>query len=98
MVSSLMFTTNTDDVPCVCVDVGPRLPASYEQWRGRVEGVDPPTPGPQSTLCSLCHDIESLPEGVTDDSWQHLDDDLITSFYHAPLEWIPRIKRIAVAT
>ena len=41
--------------------------------------------------------VERLLEGVTDDGWQHLDDELITTCYHAPCEWIPLMKRIAVA-
>ena len=42
--------------------------------------------------------MERLLEGVTDDGWQYLDDDLIIACYHAPPQWIPLMKRIVVAT
>ena len=59
--------------------------------------MDPPIPISQRSLWSLSCDIRSLLEGVTNDVWQHLDDDMIYSCYCMPLEWIPLMKRIAVA-
>ena len=38
-----------------------------------------------------------LLKGVMDDGWQHLDQDLIASCYHAPHDWVPLMRRIAVA-
>ena len=46
---------------------------------------------------SLCRDIERLLDGVTDDGWKYMDDNLIVACYHAPPEWIPLMKRIAVS-
>ena len=68
--SQFMCMTDTDDVLCVCADVVPCLSGGYKQWRGRVEGIDPPTHGRWSTLTSLRHDIENLLYGVTNDGWQ----------------------------
>ena len=92
---------DTDDILCVCADIGPCLLARYRRQRGRVEGLDTLSHGKSkrhSTMDSLHLDIECLLDGVTDDSWKYLDDDLITTCYHAPLEWIPLMRRIGVTT
>ena len=41
--------------------------------------------------------MEHLLEGVIDDGWKYLDQDLIASCYHAPHEWVPLTRRILVA-
>ena len=94
-----MCVIDTDDILCACADIGPRPLAGYQRWRGRVEGLDPPTHEHrrrQSTLASLRRSIENLLEGVTDDGWHYLEDDLIIACYHSPPKWIPLMKRIAV--
>ena len=40
--------------------------------------------------------MERLLEGVTDDGWQYLDDNLIAACYRAPLEWLSQMRRIVV--
>ena len=45
---------------------------------------------------SLWLDVERLLEGVTNDGWYYLNDNLIVAYYRAPLEWISLMKRIAV--
>ena len=41
-------------------------------------------------------DMERFLEGVTDDGWQHLDNDLIFACYRSPPEWISLVRRIMV--
>ena len=48
-------------------------------------------------LESLQLDIERLLEGVTDDGWQYLYNDLIAMCYRAPMEWISVMRRIVVS-
>ena len=36
-------------------------------------------------------------EGVTNDGWQYLDDNLIDACYRAPPEWIYLMRRITIA-
>ena len=62
-----------------------------------MEELDPPTQGRLSTLTSLHREIENFIDGMTDDGWKHLDDNLIDSCYRAPPKWIPLLKRITVA-
>ena len=50
------------------------------------------------TLDSLQLDMERLLEGVTDDGWQYLSDDLISACYRDPPEWISLMRRIMVVT
>ena len=45
---------------------------------------------------SLQLDVERLLEGVIDDGWKYLDDDMIIACYIAPLEWISLMRRIAI--
>ena len=49
-----------------------------------------------TTLDSLRLDVDKLLEGVTDDGWKFLDDDLIAACYRDPPEWISLVRRIAI--
>ena len=91
--------TNIDDILCVCAYIRPHPPTSFKRRRGRVEGIDPPANGHErgwSTLNSLLLDIECLLEGVTNDGWWYLDDDMIIAYYRAHLEWIFLMRRIVI--
>ena len=68
--SQFMCVIDTNDIVCVCVDIGPHPLAGYHRRRGRVEGLDSPSHEHRrcrSTLDSLCLDIECLLDGVIDD-------------------------------
>ena len=96
-----MCLIDTDEIRCPCADIEPQPLVFYQRHRGRVEGLDPPAHRHkrcQSALDSLRLDVERLLEGVTDNGWKHLNNDLIVACYHAPVEWIPLMRRIAVAT
>ena len=65
-----------------------------------MEGLDPPAHGKRKVedcyvgLTMYIHGVNILVG--TNDGWNYLDDDLITAFYRAPLEWISLMRRIAV--
>ena len=65
---------------------------------GVVVGLELPT---RRKECKVIDDMwglmESVLEGVMDDGWQNLDQDLIASCYHAPHKWVPLMRRIVVA-
>ena len=41
--------------------------------------------------------LEWLATGISDDGWQHLSRDLITSIHSFPLEWTAVMRRMAMA-
>ena len=97
--SQIMCVTDTDDILCACVYMGLHPPAGYQRCGGKVEGLDQRAHGNrrcQRTLDSIPSDIECLLDGVTNDNQQYMNNDLITTCYHAPPEWIPLMRRIAV--
>ena len=89
-----------DDILCSCANMRPLPPVGYQLRRGKLEELDPPTHGKRrrrsDTLESLRLDVERILEGVIDDGWWYLDDDLIIACYRSPPEWIALMWRIAV--
>ena len=41
--------------------------------------------------------LERLTNGVSDDGWQHLRNDVIASIHSFPPDWTPVMRRITVA-
>ena len=42
-------------------------------------------------------DLEKLTDGISDDGWQHLNNDLITAIHIFPPEWTSVMRWVAVA-
>ena len=70
---------------CACAYIGPHLPTCYQHQMGVVVGLDLPARRKEhKVIDDLWGIMEHLLEGVTDDGWHHLDQDLIASYYHDP--------------
>ena len=84
----------------VYIDIGLHPPPGY---RRRVVTISPATV-PTGNPCRqrrevdefLTH-LEWLADGIYDDGWQHLNNDMITSIHSFPLEWTSVMRRVVVA-
>ena len=84
----------------VYVDIGPHPPPGYQR---RVVAIAPmvvPVGNPhrrQREVDEFLPHLERFIDGISDDGWQHLSNDLIASIHSFPLEWTSVMRRVAMA-
>ena len=84
----------------VYADIGPRPPPGHRRQVVTIAPTAVPAgnlPRRRREMDDLLPHLERLATGISDDGWQHLSRDLITSIHSFPLEWTAVMRRMALA-